>query len=77
MWIIGVEKITDNKVDRFHVVIAAMLEDDNKRFLISFYQHGRHVFVIWFSRDWLQTVTLYWKEKFTLDVLEGSTRSEH
>ena len=37
-----------------------MLVDDNKRFLISFYcsfiQHGRHVFVIWFSGDWLQTI---------------------
>ena len=41
-------------------VIASMLVDDNKRFLISFYcsfiQHGRHVFVIWFRRDWLQTI---------------------
>ena len=31
----------------------------NKRFLIGFYclypQHGRRVFVIWISRDWLQT----------------------
>jgi hypothetical protein len=34
-------------------VIAAMLEDGNKRFVISFfclwYQHGRHVFVFGFS----------------------------
>jgi hypothetical protein len=40
-------------------VIAAMLEDDNKRFVIIFfclwYQHGRHVFVFGFSWEWLQT----------------------
>jgi hypothetical protein len=34
-------------------VIAAMLEDVNKRFLVSFFcyifQHGRHVFVFWYS----------------------------
>ena len=39
-------------------VIAAMLEDDNKRYLISYYylfiQHGRHLLDIWFSRDLLQ-----------------------
>ena len=37
-----------------------MLEDDNKRFLIclscQFIQHGFHGFVIWLSRDWLQTI---------------------
>jgi hypothetical protein len=36
-----------------------MLEDDNKRFIISFFcyifQHGRHVFVFGFSWEWLQT----------------------
>jgi hypothetical protein len=40
-------------------VIAAMLEDDNKRFDTSFfciwYQHGLHVFVFGFSWEWLQT----------------------
>ena len=39
-----------------------MLEDDNKRFLISFYcyfhQHDRHVFVIWIARDWLQVIVV-------------------
>ena len=41
-------------------VIAAMLVDDNKRFLNSFYCWFHcHVFVIWFSRDWLQVKLLH------------------
>jgi hypothetical protein len=43
----------DNNFSFARDVIAAMLEDINKRFLISFFclwcQHGRHVFVFKFS----------------------------
>ena len=54
-------------------VIAAMLEDGNKRFLISLYcwsiQHGCHVFAIWFSRDWLQAIYSWFMLSISIFIL--------